>query len=533
MVRRLAAGAAVVLGASALLIVSARRAARETDVPPPVAPRGELTVAYPEEPPSLNPYLAAGENNATRDLLRPVLPTLLEITPDLAYRPALAVDPPRASEGGTFRVRFRLDRRARWSDGTAITASDVRFTWEVMKDLSRPVADRSGYERLSDIKVIDAATLDLVFDRAYPSWQDLFSAGDFVLPRHALEGRDFATAFDAGPPVAGGPFEVEKITPGLEVVYRPNPRWWGSGPGLERVRVQFVPEIQTALLLLEQGEVDVVVSTTQAALSKRISAIGATRESSAFGSAWWELAFNHTRAGPSDSAFRRAVAFGFGRSGFVDAVIKEDGRSLDDLAPGMGAGASFTRFRHNPARARSLLAEGGRQRNDAGEFLFEGRTALAISAPAESEIAGLLERALHAGLKGVGVRTEIQNPRGANFVARTLVEGDYDLALWERRGTPSYFVGRHLHSRYVPPAGLNFYRVTSPGLDSAVEALERSPSMDRRLSDLMAAMAEEIPALPMFEAKAFLAFQPRVTGPEANATVDGPFWNLEDWRLER
>ncbi|MGH2688897.1 MAG: ABC transporter substrate-binding protein, partial [Actinomycetota bacterium] len=146
-----------ILAAVAFGVLRSREPVQEPLLGPP---RGEIAVAYPHMPLSLNPYTFEGDTTATRDLVRPVLPTLLEIGPDLDYRPSLAVRVPKGDDISTtpFSVTFHLDPRAVWSDGVPVTADDVRFTWQWILDPAAPIADRSAYRTIEDVVVVDPHT---------------------------------------------------------------------------------------------------------------------------------------------------------------------------------------------------------------------------------------------------------------------------------------------------------------------------------------------------------------------------------------
>ncbi|MGH2768605.1 MAG: hypothetical protein ACRDIF_06590, partial [Actinomycetota bacterium] len=97
-------------------------------------------------------------------------------------------------------------------------------------------------------------------------------------------------------------------------------------------------------------------------------------------------------------------------------------------------------------------------------------------------------------------------------------------------GTPSMSLTGSYRSTAHPPAGANYTRLSSAEVDTALEAAD-SMGERRRLDELMGQLAETLPALPLFEARAYLGFSSGVAGPDPNATVEGPFWNLETWRL--
>ncbi len=499
-------------------------------------PTGEIAVAYPEEPSSLNPYLYPGATNATRDLLRPVLPTLLEIDSSLRYRPGLATRIPSGAEvgGQPFSVTFHLDPTARWSDGVPITSADVRFTWETILNPGWQVADRSPYRRLARVETPDPQTVRLVFDAPHSGWRDLFSGGAFILPAHLLRGQDFNQTWRSEVPVSGGPFLVESWTPGLEIVYAANPKWWGRPPGLARVRVLIVPDIETAIQLLGAGRVQAVVATTQINLLARMERLPGVQARARFGAAWWELAFHHERPGPSDPAFRKAVALGLDRPGMVEALIRGEGRPLEHLWPGRRLDPAFSGYRPDPARARRLLAEAGYVGDSNGALTKAGMGKIGLSAPAESELAAVLQRSLQAGLRRAGIEIEIRNQESNRFYGELRREGGFDLALWERRGTPSMSLAASFHSGLEPPKGINYSRMGSPEVDAAIEATERSSELQNALLDrVMEALAEALPALPLFEEKSYVGFQSSLRGPDPNATVEGPFWSLEEWELRR
>jgi len=528
--RRLLAVGVVGAMAISFAFLALRSVTRER--PAPAEPKGEVIVAYPDEPASLNPYTYEGDTNATRDLLRPLLPTLLTIGPDLRYLPGVATRVPSGKDitAQPFSVTFHIDAKARWSDGIAITAEDVKFTWETIKDPNQPIADPSAYERISDVVVVDPRTVRLTFDQPYPAWRDLFSAGDFILPKHALAGKDLAAELDDGPPVSGGPFLLEEWTPGLQFVYLANPQWWGNGPGLQRLRVFFVPDVETSLRLLETGRVQVVAASTNVNFRRRLERIPGIIAASRFGSSWWELAFNHQRPGASDLSWREAVARGFNRAGIVEALVRDEGRSLEHLAPGREIANAFSGFSWDPQEARESLERAGFTAGADGKFRKAGVGSIGISAPTDHEMASLIERAIQVGLADSGIEVEFRNPRANDHYTVWRREGRFDLALWERRGTPSISLSASYHSGRHPPNGLNYTRLMSPEVDAALEAADRGASSRRaQLDEVMRQLAVTLPALPLFEAKSYIGYPANVSGPAPNSSVEGPFWNIHDW----
>lgn len=492
------------------------------------APIEEIVIAYPENPLTLNPYAPEGDTTATRDLLRPVLPTLLNLEPrgsTVAFVPGLARAVPAGEQIGTdlFNVTFTLDPEARWSDGEPIDANDVRFTWQWIRDPSNRAPQAAKYSRLTDVVVVDAGTVRLEFDGPHSGWRTFFGAGDFILPQHALQQ---GGALAGGPPVSGGPYRILRMDPEAEVTYEANPQWWGPEPLAERVRVQFAPVLDVALGLFREGRIDAIATTSQPALTERLSHVGA-EITSAPGHAWWELGFNVERSNVNELRDRRALAQEIDRAGFIEALVRDEGDALQSLIGGVEAGAPFGRYRPNP---RAAAAE----RRQAG-----GVGTLTFSVPSTNEMATLVQRAFITQLDAAGVEAEPRNPEVDEFYGRWLTQGAFDIAVWEMRGYPDTASMRRFHSKEIP-SGRNWSRLQSAAIDRVVDRLERNPLPRGEgavfdpalLGTAMQALASELPALPLFEVQMFIGHREGILGPSANASIDGPLWNLADWGSE-
>ncbi|MGH2772165.1 MAG: ABC transporter substrate-binding protein [Actinomycetota bacterium] len=477
-------------------------------------------MVYPDEPPSLNPYLFEGDSSATRDLLRPVLPTLLNVRPDMKFAPGLAVKVPAGADvtRNPFRVTYRLDPGAKWSDGRPVTADDVRFTWETIKDSRWPIADRTGYDRLTDVVVAGPKTVRLEFDGSYGPWRNLFSAGDFILPKHALEGKDFSREMIETIPVSGGPYVLESRTPGLELVYRANRSFSSSTvrpARLDMVRVLIAPDTEIALRLVSSGRASALAATTRVNLERRMSAID-LEISTRYGASWWQLFFNQSRSTMQNPSVRQAIVRGFDRSGFAEAFIRSDGRVLN--APAPGRTDSFGRYMADPAAARSLARA------------VAGRS-LTLVSPGGNQIAGLLGVSLQKQLEAAGLELQIVSPDGPDFYRTWRRDGDFDMGIWEQRGVAGMLPSGGYRSTAAAPGGANYSRLKSAAVDTALEAADRELSPGKAAAALDDVLAAELAVLPLLETRSYVAHSPGVSGPAANAGADGPFWNLQDWRL--
>jgi peptide/nickel transport system substrate-binding protein len=129
-------------------------------------------------------------------------------------------------------VTFRLDPRARFSDGKPVTADDVLFSWALLRDKGRP-NHRQYYAKVAKAEALDPLTVrfDLAGanDRELPLILGLMP----VLPRHAVDPATFEETTMAAP-VGSGPYRVTAVKPGASVTLTRNPDYWGRDLPISR-----------------------------------------------------------------------------------------------------------------------------------------------------------------------------------------------------------------------------------------------------------------------------------------------------------
>ncbi|CAN7754489.1 extracellular solute-binding protein [Bradyrhizobium sp. LjRoot220] len=122
-------------------------------------------------------------------------------------------------------VTFRLDPRARFSDGTPVTADDVVFSWALLRDRGRP-NHRQYYAKVAKAEAPDPLTIRFDFGGAPDRELPLILALMPVLPRHAVDPETFEETTMTGP-VGSGPYRIGAVRPGASVTLTRNPDYWG------------------------------------------------------------------------------------------------------------------------------------------------------------------------------------------------------------------------------------------------------------------------------------------------------------------
>jgi peptide/nickel transport system substrate-binding protein len=124
-------------------------------------------------------------------------------------------------------ITFRLNPKARFSDGTALTPQDVLFSWESLRLKGRP-NHRQYYGQVETATILDDGRLRFVFKENAGREIPLILGLMPIVSKAFFSNIPFEqTSLVA--PVGTGPYMVDQIDPGRRVRYRRNPDFWGWG----------------------------------------------------------------------------------------------------------------------------------------------------------------------------------------------------------------------------------------------------------------------------------------------------------------
>jgi peptide/nickel transport system substrate-binding protein len=232
---------------------------------------GRLVVALRSEPKTLNPVLA--EDAASEDVIRCLTADLIDINRQTQKtEPALAKSWTVSRDGKQYTLHLR--RGVRFSDGQALTADDVVFSFELYLDekIDSPQRDLLivGGKPIT-VEKIDSETVRFTLVQPYAAADRLFD-GFAILPRHLLESvyrsGSFSQAWNISmspSQFAGlGPFRPKEYVPGERIVLERNPYYWKqdrSGnrlPYLDEIVFLFVSSEDAEAIRFQAGDTDIL-----------------------------------------------------------------------------------------------------------------------------------------------------------------------------------------------------------------------------------------------------------------------------------
>jgi microcin C transport system substrate-binding protein len=183
---------------------------------------------------SLNSFILKGDGAQGTELTFASLMSRAQDEPDALY--GLAARSVRLSSDG-LTYRFELRPGITFHDGSPMTARDVVFSLQTLKEKGHPIAqqllrDFAGADALDDATVIVRFAKNRARDvPLFVAGLPIFSAAYYA-----------AHAFDEStlePPLGGGPYKVGRFEPGRYIEYERVKNWWGADLPVSRGQNNF------------------------------------------------------------------------------------------------------------------------------------------------------------------------------------------------------------------------------------------------------------------------------------------------------
>lgn len=170
-------------------------------------------------------------------------------------------------------IEFKINSHAKWADGKPVTAEDLIFTVDALKEQSRPIFKNilkpvEKVEKISQnvvrIYVAPTAHPIEVDKKVYSKEQILVLCNLPVLPKHLLEGKKFDDL--AQEKILGsGPYEIEDVKMGASVTYRLRKDYWGASlpinvgrHNVEKIKYIYFRDPNVTFEALKAGEIDIM-----------------------------------------------------------------------------------------------------------------------------------------------------------------------------------------------------------------------------------------------------------------------------------
>ena len=284
----------------------------------------------------------------------------------------------RLHERRPFTLTYHIRPEARWSDGVPVTAQDFIFTLRAIRRHASQMSVTSTPR--SEVRVPSIARPCESFCGRGPRAGTTSSGTSCRRTRSAARtsrrsGATGSTIRGRVEPIGSGPFLVERLERGRQLVLRRNPRYWGPHPAyVERLVVRFAQSATDPSEELRSGELDVAMGVPPAAVPavRRQPGIALRRRPQAPDSS--------TSTSSSDrTLIRRFATSSFAARSHTGSTAPRSSEQIwgevDPSARALDSAVHLTRaattsqlepYRYRPAEARRLLEQAGCRRGATG-----------------------------------------------------------------------------------------------------------------------------------------------------------------------
>ena len=287
----------------------------------------------------------------------PLIQSTLTVTnADLTIDYDLATGMSVSDDGLTWTVTIRDD--VSFTDGEALTAEDVAFTYNTVKATSSV----NDFTMLSSAEAADDTTVVFHMTTPYSIWPYTMAIVGIV-PEHAYDSATYGSN-----PIGSGRYTLVQWDRGEQIILAANPDYYGEAPKMKKVTILFMEE-DAAFLAVQAGQADLAYT----------SAVYADQSPTGYSLLSCESVDNRginlpTEGSPvtADLAVRRAINIGVDREEMIRNVLNGYGTPAYSVCDKLPWYNPASQVAYDPEEAVRLLEEAGWVLGDDGVRVKDG-----------------------------------------------------------------------------------------------------------------------------------------------------------------
>ncbi len=489
-----ASGVALAAGSPAVLGIHAQESTTN-----------ELIIGKSAEAVGYDPAIVTATSSI--ELLSVVYERLVSFDDEGAAQPELAESWDSPDE---LTYVFTLREGVSFHDGKALTADDVKFTFDRIKDPATASSWATQFDPVDTIESDGARTVTFKLKSPYgPFLATLSSAYSSILPM-TEEPIDFNTTM-----VGTNAFQLEEVTADVETILTKNDTYWQPDlPVLDQLTYRILPDEATRLAAVRTGEISLTTLADPVSVDSATSSEGVVvieQETTDY----YLLGLNCARAPFDNVAIRQAISQAIDRQAIVDAVFFGKGQVTGPLVPTLGEWAQpieqLPNYKVDPDSATALLEEAGQ-----GGLTF--KILVGQLFPEFVNIALVIQDQL----KEIGVTAELEQVEWGTFIDRWRAR-DFD-AFVSFNGSGND-PDRALYPAFYTDGSVNAFQFSSEDVDMLLDAGRTTGDREARkgtYQQVEVALADAAPAIFISTRVAYFAERDNVVGfaPSSSQTWD-------------
>jgi peptide/nickel transport system substrate-binding protein len=463
-----------------------------------------LVMIIESSPTNLDPRVGIDAQSERIDNL--IFDDLLSRGEDLNVAPGLAerweIPDPRT-------YVFHIHRGAKFHDGRALTARDVKWTFDSLLQSKIRSTKSAVYKYVDRIDAPDDGTV--VFHMKEQDATLLWNLSDGAIGIVPYGSGDEMTQH----PMGSGPFKFVSAEADREVILERNDDYWGERAKLARVRFAVVPDETTQALELRKGSGDVAINslTPDTVVTLARDPNLAVEKSSGTRLAY--MGFNLRDPILGDVRVRQAIAYAFDVRPMIEYLWRGEAEPAHSVLPtqSWAYNGDVNPYQHDPTKAKQLLDAAGYREVNGVRFHLTMKT----STDANTR---LMVAVMQQQLRDVGIVLDIRSFEFATFFS-DVQHGAFQMysLRWIGGNEDPDIFEYAFHSSKFPPNGANRDYYSNPKVDELIDKARREidPKLRKPLyAEIQGLLAEDLPYINLWYLDNVLVHTSRVRNLKLN-----------------
>ena len=411
---------------------------------------------------------------------------------------------------------FHLHQGVRFHNGQALTARDVKWTFDSLLNGKLRTSKSSTFTAVDHVEAPDDYTVIFHLKEPMPSLLWNVSDGAIGIVPYG-SGEDFNRN-----PIGSGPFRFVSAQQDRDVIIKRNPDYWATPAKLERVEFRVIPDATTRALELRKRSADVVSNALTPDMVLALQKDDGLKVLRGPGTIYAYLALNLRDPTLRDVRVRRALAYAINVQPIIKYLWRDQAQPAYSVLPPQhwAYDANVTQYPYDPTLARQLLDAAGYPEKNGVRFRLTMKTST-------EESSRLLAAVLQQQLHEIGIALDIRTFEFATFFS-DITKGAYQLHSLRWVGgnlDPDIFEYIFATKSFAPKrANRTFY--SNPKVDELIEESHATLDQQQRkvlFDQIQQIVAEDLPYINLWYYDNVIVHTKRVRGIELNAAGNYDF----------
>jgi len=418
---------------------------------------GSVVVGIQQDIDSLDPHKATAAG--TKEILFNIFEGLVKPDENGNLMNAVASDYTVSEDGLMY--TFTLRDGVKFHDGNTVTAEDVKYSLERVSGLLNGEVLISTMAAITSVTISDDKTVQVTVDSPNPELIYSFTAA--IIPAGSGEA-------EGAKPIGTGPFSFVSYVPQEGIVVAKHAEYWQEGlPYLDEVTFKIIANVDTAMLDIKGGSVDIVPYLTDSQAAELGSDFNVV---SAPSNVVQALFLNCTEGVLSNVKVRQAICYALDKDMVSQFVAGGNGTLISsamlptlqdyyvDLNDTYGNSA-------NVEMAKQLLAEAG----------YPDGIDLEITVPSNYDVHVEATEVVAEQLKQAGINVTINAVEWGVWLEETYNGRQYEGTIC---GITSDITPGYLLNRFVSDSSKNFINYNNAEYDAVYAQVEAAATLEER-----------------------------------------------------